>query len=85
MKEVFRFHHPLHPERVLTLELPADTLLRDVTALLYEQGFVAPKRGGYQYLIDGRLAAGVLSAGAPQRRNGCLRPQPADFVRGEPR
>ncbi len=72
MKEVFRFHHPLHPERVLTLELPADTLLRDVTALLYEKGFVAPKRGGYQYLIDGRLASQgrTLACYLPERRSG---------------
>ena len=57
MTKVFRFHHPLRQEMLLTLELPTDTLLRDVTARLYEEGFVAPKRGGYQYIIDGRLAS----------------------------
>ena len=57
MTRTFRFHHPLRQEMVLTLELPEDTLLRDVTARLYEEGFVAPKTGGYQYIIDGRLAS----------------------------
>ena len=57
MTRIFHFHHPLREEMLLTLELPEDTLLRDVTARLYEEGFVAPKRGGYQYIVDGRLAS----------------------------
>lgn len=57
MKKRFLFHHPLDEAKTLTLELEEDTLLREVSTRLYQEGFIQPKTGGYQYLIDGRLCS----------------------------
>lgn len=46
-----RFRLPGKPE-ALTLSLPRDTPFSALTALLYQEKFIAPQKPGYRYLYQ---------------------------------
>lgn len=48
------FTHPFSGE-TLTLTLPDSMRFKEVTGLLYENGFLKKKKGDYQYIVDGHL------------------------------
>ena len=50
------FTHPFHDSQ-LTLDLPSNTRFLDITKLLYKNGFLKKKKGGYQYIIDEHLCS----------------------------
>ena len=49
-----RFHHPLN-DSTLTLTLPPDMTFAEMTSVLYDKGFLSPRRVGYQYIISDTL------------------------------
>ena len=50
------FTHPFN-DTALTLDLARDIRFSDITKLLYENGFLKRKKGGYQYIIDQNLCS----------------------------
>lgn len=49
-----KFVHPF-TQVCLEMELPLETRFKEMTAMLYENGFLTRIKGDYQYIIDGRL------------------------------
>ncbi|MDO4314272.1 MAG: hypothetical protein Q4C45_00750 [Oscillospiraceae bacterium] len=55
----------LHPtgDRRLTLRLPRDTRFSQLTALLYEQGFMERQKPGYLYLYQDHMCGASHTLG----------------------
>ena len=51
-----RFTHPLNGTST-ELELASDVTFADMQRKLYKAGFLEPKRGGYNYTVNGNLCA----------------------------
>ena len=46
-----RFSHPLY-DTCFEAELPVDMTFKEITKYLLKEGFLVPKKGGFQYIYD---------------------------------
>ena len=54
MTKKVRFSHPLY-DTFYETELDTDITFKEIQKMLIKEGFIAEKKGGYQFIIDDRL------------------------------